>query len=155
MKTIQFAILGTAIILTSCSAAKQTASTEYDDVYYNPNQAGEQAVLVETPQAAAEQVIVAQPMVQEQVYANTQATQNENLSDYELYRMQQEAEMLGETYEPQGSEALYANQYQAYDTLSQVSQYGQESAPVVINNYYSDKNKNNRKKKIACHKRVN
>ncbi len=44
--------------------------------------------------------------------------------------MQQEAEMLGETYEPQGSEAIYAEQYQENANPAQVSQYGQESAPV-------------------------
>ena len=43
---------------------------------------------------------------------------------------------------PEGSEALYASQYQEYDSINQVSQYGQESAPVVVNNYnyYSDPN---------------
>ncbi len=57
-------------------------------------------------------------------------------------RLQKEAEMLGESYELDGSEALYATQYQEYDSLNQVSAYGQESAPVVVNNYnyYSDPN---------------
>ena len=84
--------------------------------------------------------MTAQPVQQEPVYKKTQTNTDENLSDYELYRRNKEAEMLGETYEPEGSEALYADQYQEYDSINEVSQYGQESAPVVINNYYNDPN---------------
>ncbi len=37
MKTLPLAIIGAAIVLASCSSSKQAASSEYDDVYYNPN----------------------------------------------------------------------------------------------------------------------
>jgi hypothetical protein len=140
MKTLPLAIIGAAIVLTSCSSAKYAASSEYDDVYYNPNRAEKQAVIVvEEPVATPVETITAQPIVQEQVYLESQAYTDENLSDYELYKIQREAEMLGETYEPQGSEALYVQQYQEVDTLVQ---YGEEKAPVIVNNYnyYSDPN---------------
>jgi len=116
MKTLHLAILGTAIVLTSCSSSKQTAYSEYDDVYYNPKKAEKaekQASIVEELEVVPEQIVVAAPMVQEQAYTTAQVYQDENLSDYEKYKMQQEAEMLGETYyEPQGSEALYVDQFQ-------------------------------------------
>ena len=50
--------------------------------------------------------------------------------------------MLGETYEPQGSEAIYAEQYQENVDPALASQYGQETAPVIVNNnnYYGDPN---------------
>ena len=142
MKTLSTAIIGTAIILASCSSAKYAASSEYDDVYYNPNQAEPQAVVVQEPAPATSEIITAEPIVQQQVSAESQAYSDENLSDYEKYRMRQEAEFLGETYEPEGSEALYAEQYQVYDTLNQEEQYKEEKAPVIVNNYnyYNDPN---------------
>ena len=141
MKTLNFTIIGLALVLASCSSSKYAASSEYDDVYYNPSIAETQVATpvhtVVPPQAA----MAAQPIAQEPVYAESQYYADDNLSDYEKYQMQREAEMLGETYQPEGSEALYVNQYQEYDSLTEVSQYGQESTPVIINNnYYSDPN---------------
>ena len=37
MKTLSLAIISAAIVLASCSSTKNTAASEYDDVYYNPN----------------------------------------------------------------------------------------------------------------------
>ncbi len=141
MKTLPLAFIGVAILLASCSSSRYTAASEYDDVYYNPDLGQRKAaVVVDQPAVTSQQVMAAQPIQQEPVYAESQVSDTENLSDYEKYKLQREAEMLGETYEPQGSEALYANQYEEYDSLNQVSEYGQESAPVIINNYYNDPN---------------
>jgi len=126
MKTLSLAIISAAIVLASCSSTKQTAFSEYDDVYYNPNNTERQAVV--TPQEA----VSMQPVYQEPAYTEPVVLVDENLSDYEKYRLQQESEMLGESYTPEGSEALYAEQYIEYDTLGQ---FGQEGAPVVVNNY--------------------
>ncbi len=138
MKTLPLAIISAAIVLASCSSAKYAATSEYDDVYYNPNRLETQAAVV-APEAAVtpQEAMNAQPMNQEQEYLKSQPVEDENLSDYEKYRLQREAEMLGETYTPEGSEAIYAQQYAEQDTLGA---YGQESAPVIVNNYnyYSD-----------------
>ena len=119
MRTLPLAIITLAIVLASCSSSKYAASSDYDDVYYDPNVAQEPTAVVAgnyaiTPQA----VMYTQPIAQEPVYTQSQVNVDENLSDYERYQMQREAEMLGETYEPDGSEALYATQYQEYDSLS-------------------------------------
>ena len=116
MKTLTLAILSAAIILSSCSSTKKAATSNGDDVYYNPGQEVEQAV---TP--------VSEPVV---TPVETLSAESPALSDYEKYRLQQEAQMLGETYEPEGSEALYVEQYQITDTLGQGAVYGQETAPV-------------------------
>jgi len=141
MKTLSLAIISAAIVLASCSSSQQTASSEYDDVYYNPNAAAKQATTaatVQEPVVTSQDAMNAQAMNQEQSYTKSVATTDENLSDYEVYKLQQEAEMLGEYYAPEGSEALYSEQYVEYDTLGQ---YGQEGAPVIINNnYYTDPN---------------
>ena len=141
MKTLPITILAAAIVLASCSSSKQTAASEYDDVYYNPNKVNRQAKKAQAAEeeaaaaAAATMAVtqVAEPTAQEPVYAEYTTMGNEDLSDYERYQMQQEAEMLGQSYTPQGSEALYANQYQEYDTL-QLPNEG--IAPVIINNNY-------------------
>ena len=140
MKTLTFAIFSSAIVLASCSSSKYAASSEYDDIYYNPNQVERQAanaVVVDEPAVTAQEAMTAQPIYQEPVYTKSAEVSDENLSDYERYKLQREAEMLGESYAPEGSEALYAEQYNEFDTLGQ---YGQESAPVIVNNYnyYTD-----------------
>ena len=163
MKTLPLAILSTAIVLASCSSTKNTAASEYDDIYYNPNkverdskkQAKKDAeIALAVEQALAEQqsvsgqqtepqtTMTAMAVNQEPVYGEYQVMGDENMSDYERYQLQREAEMLGETYAPEGSEALYANQYQEYDSIQQVGVYDQASAPVVVNNYnyYTDPN---------------
>ena len=145
MKTLALAITGTALVLASCSSTKYSAA-EYDDVYYNPNQANMQAVaaaetpVVTQPAVTPQEAMNAQPMSQAPVYNDDQAVAQEELSDYEKYWMEREAEMLGESYEPEGSEALYVNQYESYDTLNEVSEYGEASPPVIVNNYYMDPN---------------
>ena len=140
MKTLTFAILSSAIVLASCSSSRYAASSEYDDIYYNPNSVERQAaktVIVEEPAVTAQDAMTAQPIYQEPVYTKSAEAADANLSDYERYKLQKEAEMLGESYAPEGSEALYAEQYSEYDSLGQ---YGQESAPVIVNNYnyYTD-----------------
>jgi len=141
MKTLSLAIATAAIVLASCSSSKKAAFQEYDDVYYNPNNADTQVATAPAATAVSPQeAMTAQPIAQEQVYSESQVSADENLSDYERYSMQREAEMLGQSYAPEGSEALYATQYQEYDTVYQTSEYGQESAPVVVNNYYSNPN---------------
>ena len=151
MKTLPIAIISAVIVLASCSSTKQTAASEYDDVYYNPNKVERQpnnarAAEEEVATAAAATSVAAGPTtqgvvptVQEPVYGEYQTMGNEEMSDYERYQLQKEAEMLGESYAPQGSEALYATQYQEYDSL-QLANEG--IAPVVVNNYnyYSDPN---------------
>ena len=128
MKTLTLAILSAAIILSSCSSTKKTTTSNGDDVYYNPGQEVEQAV---TP--------VSEPGV---TPVETISAESAALSDYERYRLQQEAQMLGETYEPEGSEALYVEQYQLTDSIVQGAVIGQETAPVIVNNYnyYTDPN---------------
>ena len=146
MKTLALAITATAIILASCSSSKYSAASEYDDVYYNPDQAARQEVaaaevpLVSQPAVTPQDAMSAQPVAQAPVYYEGETVEGEELSDYERYWMQREADMLGETYEPEGSEALYANQYQSYDTINEVSEYGEASPPVIVNNYYMDPN---------------
>ena len=138
MKTLSLAIISAAIVLASCSSSKHTAATEYDDVYYNPNTvetSTSAAVMAQEPGVSSQEAMNAQAMNQGQTYTKTVPATDDNLSDYEVYKLQREAEMLGEYYAPEGSEALYADQYVEYDTLGQ---YGQEGAPVIINNYYSD-----------------
>ena len=140
MKTLSLAIISAAIVLASCSSSKQTAATDYDDVYYNPTKAAKQetAATVQEPVVTSQDAMYAQAMNQEQSYTNSVATTDENLSDYEVYKLQQEAEMLGGYYAPEGSEALYSEQYIEYDTLGQ---YGLKGAPVIVNNnYYTDPN---------------
>ena len=140
MKTLTLAIISTALVLASCSSSKYAASSEYDDVYYNPNEVQQQTAIVPAGNAAvsAQEVMETQALNQTPVYAEPMVA-DENMSDYERYRLEREAEMLGENYTPEGSEALYANQYQEYDTLAQ---YGEASAPVIVNNYnyYTDPN---------------
>ena len=138
MKTLSLAIISTAIVLASCSSMRPAASSEYDDVYYNPgkvqnqtSQAVTPATTVVTPQDA----MSTQPLNQEPAYSEPVAQGDEQLSDYEKYKLQQEAEMLGESYTPEGSEGLYATQYTVPDTLGE---YGQEKAAVIVNNYYND-----------------
>ncbi|NOR34214.1 MAG: hypothetical protein GQ579_05990, partial [Bacteroidales bacterium] len=139
MKTLPLAIISAAIVLASCSSSKQTTATEYDDVYYNPNTVETptySAAVTQQPAVTSQDAMNAQAMNQQQSYTKSVAVTDENLSDYEIYKLQQEAEMLGEYYAPEGSEALYAEQYLEYDTLGQ---YGQAGAPVIINNnYYTD-----------------
>ena len=137
MKTLSLAIISAAIVLASCSSSKYAAATEYDDVYYNPNTvtATPPSYVAQEPVVSSQDAMNAQALNQEQSYTKTAPAANEGLSDYELYKLQKEAEMLGEGYAPEGSEALYAEQYVEYDTLGK---YGQEQAPVIINNYYSD-----------------
>ncbi|MCK4749253.1 MAG: hypothetical protein KAT15_19505, partial [Bacteroidales bacterium] len=138
MKTLPLAIIGAALVLASCSSSKNTASSEYDDVYYNPNNTVQQEAVVGTYSVSPQEVMQTQALNQTPVYAEPMVAE-ENLSDYEQYSLQREAEMLGETYAPEGSEALYVDQYQEYDTLDQ---YGQPVAPVIVNNYnyYTDPN---------------
>ena len=38
MKTLPLAIITVAIVLASCSSSKYAASSDYDDVYYYPNE---------------------------------------------------------------------------------------------------------------------
>ena len=143
MKTLTFFLIGSALILASCSSSRYVASREYDDVYYNPDVAERQAsAVVQEPVLRPEEAMSAQPVPREQTYAEPEGYAEEDLSDYEKYWMQKEAEMLGETYEPQGSEAAYASQYEQYDSIDQASRYGEESAPVIVNNYnyYYDPN---------------
>ena len=136
MKTLPLVIATAAIVLASCSSSRYAASSEYDDIYYNPNRAERQAAKAQAEQAvSAQEAMTAQPIAQEPVSSETQVSADENLSDYERYSMQREAEMLGESYTPEGSETLYAAQYQEYDSVNLGSEYGQESAPVVVNNY--------------------
>jgi len=138
MKTLALAIIAAAFVLASCSSSQKAASAEYDDVYYNPDKVEKQATnnaVAATPATTTQQAMNAQPIYQEQAYSNSVAPANENLSDYELYSLQREAEMLGEAYAPEGSEAILTEQYIEYDTLGQ---YGQKSAPVIVNNYYQD-----------------
>ena len=138
MKTLPLAIISSAIVLASCSSARYAATSEYDDVYYNPDRAVPQAaVAVQEPAVTPQEAMNAQPVNQEQGYLKSQPSEDENLSDYEKYKLQREAEMLGETYTPEGSEAIYGQQYAEQDTLGA---YGQESAPMIVNNYnyYTD-----------------
>ncbi len=114
MKTyITLAILS-IFILTGCSSTKSTG--EYDDVYYNPTKVEKQTEVAEIPVVIPAAAVIAEPIVQEQVYAEMQSYPDENLTDYEVYKLQREAEMLGESYEPAGSEAVYADQYQDFDS---------------------------------------
>ena len=143
---MNFTIVGLALILASCSSSKQMASSEYDDIYFNARKAEKESrVANETPEVIQSQTVVTpdqamatEPVPQQQVYqsAGTSAVAEEELSDYEIYRMQLEAEMLGESYELEGSEAAYYDQYQYNDSVNASVQGATEAAPVIVNNYY-------------------
>ena len=67
MKTLPLAIIGVAFILASCSSTKKAASSEYDDVYYNPNQAATQEAdlaAVGTATVSPQEVMETQPLYQ-------------------------------------------------------------------------------------------
>ena len=126
MKTLSLAIISAAIVMASCSSSKHTAASEYDDVYYNPSAVATPAyssAIAQEPAVTSQDAMNAQALNQQQSYTKSVATADENLSDYEIYKLQREAEMLGEGYTPEGSEALYSEQYVEYDTLGE---YGQE-----------------------------
>ncbi|MBN1131422.1 MAG: hypothetical protein JXA39_00005, partial [Bacteroidales bacterium] len=147
MKTLNLILLSLAVAAFSCTSPRFSASSEYDDVYYNPGTVEKQVeIAVHQPVAAepqpvitAEQVQNVQPIPREQE-AVTESPQEGELSDYEKYRMEMEAEMLGESYDMSGSEAAYYDQYQYYDSLNQGTQT--KESPVIINNnyYYTDPN---------------
>ena len=92
MKTLPLVILSTAVVLASCSSSKYAASSEYDDVYYNPNVAQRKATVPVATSVTPQEAMTAQPIVQAPVYAETQVYSDENLSDYERYQIQREAE---------------------------------------------------------------
>ena len=69
MKTLSLAIISAAFVLASCSSSKQTAASEYDDVYYNPNKVARQAAkaaAVQEPVVTSQDAMNAQAMNQEQ-----------------------------------------------------------------------------------------
>ncbi len=88
MKTLSLAIISVAIVLASCSSPRYAASSEYDDVYYNPTMAPTQtAVVVEEPVVTPQAAMNAQPIAQAPVYTESQVNVNDNLSDYERYQI--------------------------------------------------------------------
>ncbi|MEZ5072315.1 MAG: hypothetical protein R2751_15465 [Bacteroidales bacterium] len=107
MKTFAFALTGVAFVLTSCGSSRYASSSEYDDVYYSPNQVETQATAPAmsqpgvTPQQAMEAQAVPQPSYNAGQEIALEPIVEENLSDYERYRLKKEAEMLGETYSPE------------------------------------------------------
>ena len=83
MKTLPLAIISAAIVLASCSSSKKTAATEYDDVYYNPNnvETPTTAAVSQVPAVTSQDAMYAQPVYQEQSNIKSVATTDENLRD--------------------------------------------------------------------------
>jgi hypothetical protein len=68
MKTLPLAIITLAIVLASCSSSKYAASSDYDDVYYDPNVAQEPTAVVAGNYAITPQTVMyTQPIAQEPV----------------------------------------------------------------------------------------
>ncbi len=82
MKTPIYLLIVVSLILGSCSSSYKAGVAEYDDLYYTPSDVKMQA-----------QVENVQPVANQQ---NVQAVPQEELSDYENYRLALEDDYLNE-----------------------------------------------------------
>ncbi|MCK4748854.1 MAG: hypothetical protein KAT15_17495, partial [Bacteroidales bacterium] len=120
-------ILSLALVLGACSSTYKAGVSEYDDLYYTPRDARMQS------QASDANVL-----------ADAQGTQQsvqDELSDYEKYRLSLEGEYLNEEAVPEISE--YAQDDTAYygpEGDYGYAYYDEGSQPPVINHYYGTVN---------------
>jgi hypothetical protein len=131
MKTLPVILAATAFILASCGSSRYSAYGDYDDVYYNPATDPNAVPAVTQTTTTYEPAITPEKAMAARPYEDT-AYSTQELSDYEKYRMQMESEMMGESYDTEGSESMYNEQYN--ENYSDVQ--GEEKAPVIINNNY-------------------
>ncbi|MCK5462532.1 MAG: hypothetical protein KAI95_05925, partial [Bacteroidales bacterium] len=128
MKTTIYLLIVVSLILGSCSSSYKAGVTEYDDLYYTPRDAKMQAEATNIQPGANQQ--------------NVQAVPEEELSDYEKYRLSLEDEYLNE--DAQGAEL---KSYAPEDTMYVGQQedlgyayYDDGSSSPVVNNYYGTVN---------------
>ena len=115
-------ILILALILGACSSSYKAGVAEYDDLYYTPKDAKMQSQAAEAEVMAGTQ--------------GTQAAPQEELSDYEKYRLSLEGEYLAEQEVAPEEYATIDTNYYGPEGDYGYSYYDDGSQPPVINNYY-------------------
>jgi hypothetical protein len=129
MKTPIYLLIIVSLILGSCASSYRAGVTEYDDLYYTPRDARMQAEAVNVQTEAGQQ--------------NVQAVPQEELSDYEKYRLALEEGYLNE--DAQSSDETYAlaqedTMYVGPQEEAAYAYYDDGSSPPVVNNYYGTVN---------------
>jgi len=133
MKTKLTILTILAVFLGACSSAYRAGISSYDDLYYAPANERNQAVVAES-KVQPEVITQEQPQLQ----AQAESYEEEELSDYEKYRMELEDQYLYGTDNPedetfQEADTVYydksgTNEYTYYED--------QEDQPIVHNHYY-------------------
>ncbi|KPL12306.1 MAG: hypothetical protein AMS26_18250, partial [Bacteroides sp. SM23_62] len=127
MKTSIYLLIIVSLILGACSSSYKAGVAEYDDLYYTPRDANMQAETANVQPEASQQ--------------NVQAVPEEELSDYEKYRLALEEEYLNE--DAQASQEAYAQEDTMYVGQQEdvgYAYYDDGSTPPVVNNYYGTVN---------------
>ena len=121
-------IIVLAIFLGACSGSYKAGVTEYDDLYYTPRDARMQAQVTETDALAA----TTQTRVQDP---------QEELSDYEKYRLSLEGEnQVGETVPEAYAHVQEDTAYYGPEGDYGYAYYDEGTQPPVVNNYYGTVN---------------
>ncbi len=120
-----------AIVLGACSSTYRAGIADYDDLYYTPSDAKKQATVV-----AVEQPVVTQPMTQ--TVQETKPVAEQELSDYEKYRLDMENQYLsGDAEIPQDEVFEQADTvYTDEQGLNEYAYYEADGVQPVVNNYY-------------------
>ena len=114
-------ILILAIALGACSSSYKAGVTEYDDLYYTPRDTRMQSQEAETEVLAQEQ--------------GAQVAEEE-LSDYEQYRLSLEGEFQDEEPAPVEEYQLEDTTYYGPEGDYAYAYYDEGTQPPVVNNYY-------------------
>ena len=131
MKTPIYLLIIVSLILGSCSSSYKAGVAEYDDLYYTPKDAKMQA------QVQTENV---QPTANQQ---NVQAVPQEELSDYERYRVALEDDYVNEDAQASLETAALTQEdtmYIGQQDDMQYAYYDDGSAAPVVQNYYGTVN---------------
>ena len=129
MKTSIFILVIVSLVLGGCSSSYKAGVTEYDDLYYTPKDAEMQAKATNVQPATSQQ--------------SAQAVQQEELSDYEKYRLSLEDEYLNEDAQVSLETAAFAQEDTMYVGQQEdmgYAYYDDGSASPVVNNYYGTVN---------------
>jgi len=120
-----------ALILGACSSTYRAGVAPYDDLYYTPSAPSEEAVVAVEPQAEVQEQY--QEQYQEQPV-------EEEMSDYEKYRLQLEQEYLKSDSEYPEEEVFEEADTVYYDEegANEYTYYEDEEQPVIHNHYYGD-----------------
>jgi len=112
-----------ALTLGACSSSYKAGVSEYDDLYYTPKDARMQSQPVETEALASAQ--------------GTQAAEDQ-LSDYEKYRLSLEGEYKSEEVSPGIEEYALedTNYYGSQEDYAYAYYDDGSTQPQVVNNYY-------------------